>query len=526
MPLSARRATAVLVANQSVLLPLPRPTDAPGIRDGIRDLAQWKMQEITPGWGAVEPAEGRGHVYQYFRVHKLCDAQSHLNDETWAPLRRNPAFSRVDVSVRTSPVASAADPDWQKRLLQWGDKVAASGRRGAELAAVSAMLTALDPGDVPAYLQGQMPIVFNEFKDGSLWFFEVDPLLAHRIGLLRVLLALETIPDYIASTKPDLPQIRTLQEHTLTGGTAFEKLIDPLLLSIPPASLGYSWSWMPHGLVFLFGFPALLIEEHPPTLASLYAPRLHGSEAGFHWRESDFFENVATSDIEALLQWWVSRLNVIYSYATDPTNFADAQGRFSAARHTVWLMTFERLVSDALSIGSSPQASALSRVETAFDLFDKAESLLGYRKDRTGKGFQRLLRRNEMVPHLEAIWDERLPLQLRQRFKAHTRHLYDRIYEHARKEAYGFRLTTNGINVWSSREQRLIEWSWDAFVPRLIRAVRNSAHGLMETFEGNDRDLVVAHTGEMAPELPELAAFLVLAFVANAERLCSGTWLD
>jgi hypothetical protein len=48
----------------------------------------------------------------------------------------------------------------------------------------------------------------------------------------------------------------------------------------------------------------------------------------------------------------------------------------------------------------------------------------------------------------------------------------------------------------------------------------------MEVFESNDRDLVVAHSGEMPPELPELAAFLVLALVADAERLCAGTWLD
>jgi hypothetical protein len=30
----------------------------------------------------------------------------------------------------------------------------------------------------------------------------------------------------------------------------------------------------------------------------------------------------------------------------------------------------------------------------------------------------------------------------------------------------------------------------------------------------------------MPPELPELAALLVLALVADVERLCAGTWLD
>jgi hypothetical protein len=515
------------VSDQSVLVRLPDPSDAPGIHDGITQLAEWRLNEITPGWGAVEPAEGAHGVYPYFKVHKLCDAQTTLTDATWEPLRRNPAAwsSASTPALRTSPTG-APDTEWQKRLLGWGDKVAASGRRGAEFAAISATITGLDPSDVPGYLQQQVPLLFDEFKEGSLWFFEVDPLLTRRVALLRVLLALGAIPDFISATKKEMPQIHTLQEHSLTSGASFESLIEPLLLAIPPTSLGYAWGWMPHGLVFLFGFPTLVIEDHPPTFASLYVPRLHGSGAGFHWRESDFFEGVAPADIESLLQWWVSRLNVIYSHAVDPTNFADEHGRFYTARQAVWFLTFERLMADALSIASSPQASALSRQETGFDLLDKAEALLGYRKDRTGKGFQRLLRRNEMIPRVDTVWDSRLPMQLRPRFKAHTRHLYDRIYAHAREEAYDFRLTASGINVWSSRENRLVEWTWDAFVPRLIRAVCNSAHGLMETFEGNDRDLVVAHSGEMAPELPELAAFLVLALVADAERLCAGTWLN
>jgi len=514
------------MSDEAVLLSIPDPNDAPGIRDGIRQLAQWRLNEITPGWGAIEPAEGAHQIYPYFTPRKLCDAQTTLMDETWEPLRRNPAWSRDEIPApRTSP-SGDPDPDWQKRLLEWGDKAAASGRRGSEFAAISATLTALFPEEVPGYLQRQVPLLFNEFNDGSLWFFEVDRLLTRRIALLRILLALETIPDFLDATKNEMPQVHTLQEHSLTSGAAFESLIEPLLLAVPPTSLGYSFGWMPHGLVFLFGHPTLVIEDHPPTFASLYVPRIHGSGAGFHWRESDFFENLTTADIESLLQWWVSRLNVIYSFAVDPTNFADANGRFHAARQTVWFMTFERLMADALSIGSSPQASALSRQETGFDLLDKAEALLGYGRDRTGKGFQRLLRRNEMIPRLDAIWDARLPMQLRQRFQAHTRHLYDRIYSHVRGEAYDFRLTAYGINVWSSEKGQLIEWSWDAFVPRLVRAVRNSAHGLMETFEGNDKDLVVAHSGEMPPELPELAAFLALALVADAERLCAGTWFD
>jgi hypothetical protein len=132
-----------------------------------------------------------------------------------------------------------------------------------------------------------------------------------------------------------------------------------------------------------------------------------------------------------------------------------------------------------------------------------------------------------MLPRLDAIWDRRLPIQLRSRFKTHGHFLYDWVYDHIQAHAYEFRVAGKGIDVWSSRQGKLVRWSWDSFVPELVRAVRNSAHGLMEVFEKPDeKDVVVTHDGEMPPELPQLATFLSFAMIADAERLCDGTWWE
>jgi hypothetical protein len=511
-----------------VAISLPPADKAAGIREGVRQRAQWQLEELVEGWGLVAPNEGAGAVYPYFKTTKLCDASTTLTGDTFDALARNPGWPREHVPASTAP-GMEPTTEWTKALLEWADKVAASGRRAAELAAVSATITALSPEEVPNYLLRQTPRFFENNPDGSLWFFEVDQLFATRTALLRVLLALATMPDFLeayAGEKGAL-KIQTLQEHSLTGGIANDALVEALLLAIPPASMGVAWSWMPHAIVFLFGHPTSLLEEHPPTFASLYVPRLHGTGAGFHWRESDFWDGVGPAEVETLFQWWATRLNVIYSHALDPTNFDDGNGLLDVKRQTVWFLTFERLLADALSIGSSPQSAALARLETGFDLLDKAESLLGYTQKNSGKGFERLLRRNEMIPRLDRVWDDRLPLQLRPRFKSHTRHLYDRIYDHIKENAYPFRVADDGsgIKIWSAKHNKLIKWSWDSYVPPLVRAVRNSAHGVMETFEkASERDIVVAHSGEMPPELPELAAFLAFAIVADAERVCAGTW--
>jgi hypothetical protein len=77
------------------------------------------------------------------------------------------------------------------------------------------------------------------------------------------------------------------------------------------------------------------------------------------------------------------------------------------------------------------------------------------------------------------------------------------------------------------RPTGLEKWTWDDYAPRLVRAVRNSAHGLMEAFDRGDfAPIIVTNTGQMPAQLPDLAGLIAIALVADAERLCSGTWLD
>lgn len=509
------------------LIALPRRDVAPGVRDGLRERAQWSIEEVVENFGSVGPAEGAGKVFPYFGITKLCDAGTTLTEETWRPLIEYPA-QLPDTDPRTRP-DGRPDPDWRKKMDEYATRLAASGRHGGDLAAVSATIFARPLADVPAYLQAQAPGLLEGHPDGSLWFFHTDELLSHRIGALRVLLAFELLPDYGDALKAGggvNPQIRTLQEHTLTHGYQFDHLLKPILLSIPPAALGYVFPWSPQALVFLFGHPASIVEPPPVTFASLYAPFIQSGSFGFHW-DAAFFEGISRGEIESLLQWWVSRLNVVYSHATDPTKFADPLTlRTLPSEMTAWLLTFERMIADLLSIASMPQGAPVARLAMAFDLLDKAEALLGFCKRRSGDGTKRLLNRTEMLRRLDRVWDERLPLQVRHRFKAHSRELFDRVYQGVRDEAYPFRVHGQGIKVWGHRKQTLQQWSWDGYVPALFRQVRNSAHGLLEALDSADRGVIESHSGQLPAEFPDLACLIALALVADAERLCAGTWLD
>jgi len=228
-------------------------------------------------------------------------------------------------------------------------------------------------------------------------------------------------------------------------------------------------------------------------------------------------------EAEALLQWWTQRLNVVYSHIADPTRFVDSAGNHLPTKQYGWFLTFERMLADTLLITTGFQGPALARQQAAFDLLDKAETLLAFTSKNTGKGFVRLLRRTSMLRRLDEVW-EQLPVQLRERFRGHARWLYDSIYDDIKAHAVTTRLTKNGVMV--GPPGALVDRPIEMYVGELVRAVRNSAHGLIEQLStSNDRYLIATHQGKLPAQLADLAAPLAFALVADAEAVHDRRWL-
>jgi hypothetical protein len=338
-------------------------------------------------------------------------------------------------------------------------------------------------------------------------------------------------PDVLDKNDPregSLPALRTLREHSLTGVSDFGKLLDPLLLMFSPATLGFVLDWMPHALVFVMGYPGSMVRKYPATPWALYEPNLH-AEKPREWKDMDFVEGLEAGHVASLLQWWVARLNVVYSYLADPTHFCDPVARHLPEQQMAWFLTFERMLADFLLIQCGFQGSELARQQAGFDLLDKAESLLGFGAKGSGKGFERLLRRRSMIERLDQTW-ARLPLQLQPRFGAHTRRLYDDMYAHVRRHAYAHRLTARGIKVENDLGQ-LEGMSLESYVPQFVRAIRNSAHGFLDVLTSDkaamrrDRALLATHDGKLPPQVADLASLLAIALVTDFETVIQGFWL-
>lgn len=266
-------------------------------------------------------------------------------------------------------------------------------------------------------------------------------MLLARLSFLRTQVALALTPD-IRLSGEEFVGLRLLEAHSLTGGTDFGSVCAPPLLAFSPGVVGLPLSAPPHALVLFLGQTLDLRKPEGPTWADLFRPRT--LDRPERWNDPEFWIDLDFRELEALLPWWVDQLNILYSHASDPTRFHDDVGRHDATAQTAWLLTLERMLADGILLLSDARAAGAVRLQLAFDLLDKAESLLQYRD--SGAGFKDLLRRSKMVPRLNQAW-ESLPAGLTARFQAHTTLAFDLMYEDIRDHALTNRTTKNGMLV-------------------------------------------------------------------------------
>ena len=496
------------------LVRLPDPGLAPGYRDSLSTRSRFGVQDFGAGIVAVAPIEGAGAVAQHFELTKLCDASTDLTDAaTWAPLRDHPPRRRTDLD----------DPAlYRDRLLARGKEIVEQNpRTEAEIVAFTlAALAASQTGELHELMKTNLPPLFDRFPDGTLWYVTVSDTLLARLAFGRAQLAFQLTPDLPLGE--EMEQLRSFSELTLTRGIDMSEVMTIPLLAFSPAVFGIIVPAVPHILLFCFGTGIELRRPYPTSLSALYRPRVLGDPEGLN--RSAVLGSLDPSDGERLLEWWVGQLNALYSHATDPTRFTDDAGYHDAAAQTAWMITLERLIGDAASLLSEPQATDLDRVQIAFDLLDKAETLLGYGRKRSGKGFKALLRKGQSVRRLRDAFGS-LPPDMAQRLGDEVERLFDELYAEVLDNTLAFRRSGKGARIATGTAGNLRSMDSDTLVASLCRAVRNSSHGLLEILrEDDDRFLLAANTGGIPAELPALAPLIALGLLSDADGLIDGSW--
>jgi hypothetical protein len=373
------------------------------------------------------------------------------------------------------PLAS----DAQKRLAELqnrDDVLPLIGRIG--FAAAQA-----DAAGMPDIFRRELPRLFQLYPQGSLWYVAVAHRLVSRLSVMRIRLRLTLTPD--ADYDPANPDpVQYFGMHTTTSGSNFGNSLDHVMLAIPPVALGFDIGVLPHAFAFPFGQFEDLRLHGPVGLSSRFFPSISVPRGipGIKFP----VQQLPVAHLESLLGWWTTRLNVLYSYAADPTNFAGADGVHDVAAQAAWFFTLERMMADAAVMLADVDAPPILRMQAAFDLLDKADSLLTKSvRMADGTFFRRLLLRREVLARLERAFDQ-LPVQLRPRFKQWARESYDRFYDDIKRTTMASRVRDDGVLVAERDPARPVKQSWDEYVARLMRAARNSSHGLRDMLRAPD----------------------------------------
>jgi hypothetical protein len=485
-----------------------------GITTSLANACQFSVSEDSAGRILIAPSEGAGTKRNYFEAHKLADAHTDLaNDGTWAALSARPPYDTPSFPLPND----------------FEDRLAALEGRGdlpslVERLNVQAALA--DTEGLLALLRAEMPALFNRYPQGSLWFISVDDVLIKRLASMRVLLQLRLTPDVPVGSEHG---VRYFGAHQLARGVMFADAVAPILLAFSPVTYGFTIGAAPHALVFLFGeFEDLRIRE-PQPLANAFIPGVHKHPSMLGVKVP--VGSLATAHLEALLAWWTTRLNIIYSYAADPTRFRSPGSEYDVAAQAGWHYTFERLLADLQVVAAAVNAPGLLRLQGAFDALDKASGLLDPGDE--SRMFRQLLSRSTTVPRIKRAFQE-MPLQVQARFSQWAESAFDRFYDDVLSGTMPSRRTGSGVRVGFASPTDLHDMSLDDYVATLVREARNASHGLLDILAEPRRPpkpgrpqrrlILATNQGEIPASFYEVMRSIVLGVLADAEALCDRTW--
>jgi hypothetical protein len=475
-------------------------------------MAQFSVVDVAPGFVTVAPLEGPGADSEYFKIHRLCDATTDLTTGEWQkPLLNYPR----------RPDPDAGRPG---RLTEAGNRlVALNPDNASQFAGLSAHLTGLTQEDLVPFLQKALPEgIFDALPNASLWLMTASDVLLGRLALLRGLAGLRLTPDIPLGD--EFKGFGLLATHSFSSGVDFSQVCNPALLAFSPQSYGLAFAWPPHALILLFGEPFDLRRPQPDGLSDLYEPR--SGNQPIRIEDERFALNLPPAEVELLLHWWVEQLNVLYSHAADPTRFGDRLGHHQPQSQMGWLLTLERLMVDVMLLQANPTAPGAVHTQLAFDLLDKAETLAGYRS--SGEGFSDLLRNGTTLPRLRRTWQLLPEGQLPERFRKHAQWAYDTFYVGVREGVVAHRLKPGGVIVDRGDPAESTRIPDSDYIPELVRAVRNSAHGLLGQLTAPDQErerrVIATHSGQLPWQLGDVACCATFGALGDARRLCDGSW--
>ncbi len=489
---------------QAVTVRLGVGADASGLPQQSRDAAALATTFPEPGVMVVKPTD----------PPKLLDAYrlaspGENRERMWRVLSEHPRFEH-EVPHKQQAIAEI-------------NRVAGEETREGIFWSLALLLLITGNDQLRPTLEPQLDALWASIPQLTMWLVTPEQAFVSRVRLSQLLFQFQHTPDLDLETLM-ADERRSLLAQSLSNGISTADLVQPIFLTFSPAATGFAAPWLPHTIALDFGAAVHLRVKPPASLSAVYDPRVLSAPVDLDGREA-WFNSIPKEKLATLFQWWISRLNLLYGIITDPTRFPGKRGEYDSSDNLAFRLTVERVLADLRIINASPQAPALTRLGATFDLLDKLEALLGYGPQSMsqfgkawgpGRGFAKLLDRRVTLPMMHRGF-ENMPSTLRSIFKDRAKLLFDAVYDEVADGVLRGRLDEDGVRYGSVSIRKM---PWDTYVGTLVRAVRNSSHGLLQAHK-TEAEVAATHTGALPDTLPELVPLIALALLADPERLWS-----
>ena len=497
--------TAPTRTRSTVRVPLRAEHHAPNFRKAMVDEAGLAATFPNADTAIVEPTDAP----KLLDAHRLASRGESL-DRMWSILEAHPRHDE--------------ETEHKQRAVEEINRVANLGTQEGMLYALRLLMLVTDNAALRPTLEPQLDGLWASLPNATLWLVTAESPLLPRLSMSQLLFQFEHTPDLDVNALMSDPR-RSLEAQSLTNRIATSDVVQPIFLAFSPATTGFAAAWLPHTLALEFGAVVDLRRRAPTSLNSIYEPRVLSPPVNEDRRKA-WINSIPKASLGTLLAWWINRLDLLFGIITDPTRFSTSEGVLDSGAQLAFRLTVERVLADLQLLNASPQAPALTRLGRTFDLLDKLETLLGYgpksrnmfgQEWRSGNGFQRLLDRREAVPMVERRFAN-MPNQLGSRFAARASELFDTMYQEIEDGVLQGRLVEDGVRIGRAKQETM---PIETYTGRVIRAVRNSSHGLLDQLAGPDSEVAVTHTGALPETLPELVALITWALLSDPEHLWS-----
>jgi hypothetical protein len=461
-------------------------------------MCRWRMEATDPAvgeWDVRLDERVRRRPGRIVQVNRLATKSNADAAGAYSRLSRLPTDAALFRGVSYEHV--------QAELDRMGSE------RAGGLALLMSSVTLATGTAAPDQLAAIVQQVLRDYllpilPEAAAYLVEVDGALGKRYGATRLLLqvqddeAMTLRPPCPRGNEPVFNSARGLFSDTSLGLGAY---LSPLFLALSP------WVWAapakrPGGVViYTFGRTVVGRRGEASELLQLFFPD--------GMMESGPQPQVSPGDIGAALTWWTEALDRLFTEVTDPVRYAGDDGKYSVKRNFEALLSIEQAFRNVQSLSANARDSHVRRIL----LFDTLDTLEGLRSP----DFARMCELSYAQRALDEVTCLLGP--------AAGRVLLPRARQAVtalQKLQQGFfapsRLQDGGLRVPDKRGVERV-MSLEKATAAYLRVLRNGGHAFGGRPLPGDGVLLMAHSGDVPVDLPDLAYLYLLHLLARPQDL-------